>query len=66
MLPNSRTLRKYLPEEPCGHAAGEISPFQQPRDTVAAGDDLLAESMVSPRRTVERTGGSPVKKHPTV
>ena len=33
---------------------------------MAAGDDLLPGSMESARRTVERTGGSSVKKHPTV
>ena len=49
VLPNSRTLPKDLPEEPSGHAAGEISPFHQPRDRVAGGDDLFPASMGSAR-----------------
>ena len=64
VLPNSRTLRKDLPEEPSARGWRNIA-ISPTRRYSSRWDDPLAEAMrFLLEATVERSGGFTVKKHP--
>ena len=58
VLPNGRTLRKDLPEEPVRARGWRNIVIPATKGYSGRWNDLLAASMGSARRTVERTGGS--------